>query len=314
MTKESDTMPGWVPWVLKFAAIYNLAWGLYVVLLPRAGFAMAGMDPPNYPAIVQCLGMVIGVYGIGYWIAASDAATHWPIVLVGLLGKLFGPMGFVYSVLTGELPWFFGITVLTNDVAWWLPFIAILMHAARIQEARRTTASGVTLEQALQSAITQDGRSLYALSFESGLLLVCIRHFGCTFCREALTDLVRQKEQIKAAGLVPVIVHMGTDEQALSKLKGYDLESDLRISDPDRQLFSALELPFGTLSQFLNWKTTWRTIGEGVLFKFGCGPIIGSALQLSGAFVVRDGRVERAMRSQTVADRTDFAALTCEIG
>ena len=41
------------------------------------------------------MGMIVGVYGIGYLIAARDPRTHWPIVLVGLLGKVFGPIGFV---------------------------------------------------------------------------------------------------------------------------------------------------------------------------------------------------------------------------
>lgn len=117
--------------VLKVAGIYNLAWGAFVVLWPLAPFRWAGMEPPNYPQLWQCIGMIVGVYGVGYWIAASDPVRHWPIVLVGLLGKIFGPIGFLQAAATGQLPWIAGLTILTNDLVWWWPFARLLWNAYR---------------------------------------------------------------------------------------------------------------------------------------------------------------------------------------
>ena len=57
----------------------------------------------------------MGVYGIGYAIAAGNPLRHWPIVLVGLLGKLFGPLGFLFYAIRGELPWIAGWTIVTKD-------------------------------------------------------------------------------------------------------------------------------------------------------------------------------------------------------
>ncbi|HMO87409.1 MAG TPA: hypothetical protein PKC18_21060 [Lacipirellulaceae bacterium] len=122
-------MPRWAGTMLRVAAVYNLAWGAWVVLWPTAGFAWLGIEPPNYPSLVQCIGMIVGVYGIGYWIAAADPGRHWPVVLVGLLGKIFGPIGFVWAASRGELPWAAGLTILTNDVVWWYPFAAVLAAA-----------------------------------------------------------------------------------------------------------------------------------------------------------------------------------------
>ena len=51
------------------------------------------------------------------------------IVLVGLLGKVFGPLGFLIAVLRGRFPLAFGATLLTNDLIWWLPFVLILRDA-----------------------------------------------------------------------------------------------------------------------------------------------------------------------------------------
>jgi len=116
--------------VLTAAGIYNLLWGLFVILRPEAFFRWASFEPlPNYPQLWQCMGMVIGVYGIGYLIAASDTVRHWPIVLVGLLGKVLGPLGFVWTAGHGQLPWRFGVLIVTNDLIWWVPFTLVLWNA-----------------------------------------------------------------------------------------------------------------------------------------------------------------------------------------
>ena len=115
--------------VLWAAAIYNLAWGALLVLFPLAPFRWASMPPPNYPEIWQCLGMVVGVYGVAYALAARDPLRHWPVVLAGLLGKILGPIGFLFAALDGRLPWRAGWTIVTNDLIWWLPFAALLWAA-----------------------------------------------------------------------------------------------------------------------------------------------------------------------------------------
>jgi hypothetical protein len=121
--------PAWMKAVLRLAGVYNLGWGAFVVAFPDALFAWAGMPAPNYPEVWQCVGMVVGVYGVGYLIAAEDPFRHWPIVLVGLLGKLLGPIGFLNAALHGRLPWVAGWLNLTNDLVWWVPFTVILWRA-----------------------------------------------------------------------------------------------------------------------------------------------------------------------------------------
>lgn len=121
--------------VLQLAGLYNVAWGAFAILFPAALFRWCGMAPPEQPWLWQCIGMMVGVYGVGYWIAARDPRRHWPIVLVGLLGKLFGPIGFVGNALRGEVPWAFGATIITNDLIWWIPFARLLWDAARAADA-----------------------------------------------------------------------------------------------------------------------------------------------------------------------------------
>jgi hypothetical protein len=129
--QQTAPPPTWAAGVLYIAAAYNLLWGGWVVLFPLMAFELVGMPPPRYPEIWQCVGMVVGVYGVGYAIAARDPLRHWPIVLVGLLGKLLGPIGFVEAAARGALPWSLGWTIVTNDLIWWVPFGLILWRARR---------------------------------------------------------------------------------------------------------------------------------------------------------------------------------------
>lgn len=127
---------GWAFWWLWAAGVYNIVWGAVVVLFPALLFDLVGMEQPRYPQLWQCIGMIVGVYGVGYIIAARDHRRHWPIVLVGLLGKIFGPIGFAQAVLVGDLPPAFGATILTNDLIWWVPFTLMLRDAIRYHRER----------------------------------------------------------------------------------------------------------------------------------------------------------------------------------
>jgi len=74
----------------------------------------------------QCIGMFVAVYAIGYWFASIDLFRYWPFVLVGLIGKLLGPVGAVAAVTSGGLPASFLWLNVTNDFIWWCPFAWIL--------------------------------------------------------------------------------------------------------------------------------------------------------------------------------------------
>lgn len=116
-------------WMLVAAGVYNMIFGAFAILYPSVMFKLVEMEPPRYPELWQCIGMIVGVYGVGYIIAASDPSRHWPIVLVGFLGKLFGPIGMAWAVYRGTLPLNFGVVNLANDLMWLVPFAIVLIHA-----------------------------------------------------------------------------------------------------------------------------------------------------------------------------------------
>jgi peroxiredoxin len=327
MAPCSNTLaPAWMSRWLVAAGIYNLAWGALTVLVPNWLFDLTGMERPLYPFIWQCVGMIVGVYGIGYLAAARDPFRHWPIVLVGFLGKIFGPLGYVTGVLDGTVPAAFGVTLPTNDLIWWVPFGLMLYGAFRANTdtaAGTNTAAGsahagsaaagsaaANLDTVLETARTQAGPSLAELSRAGPVLLLLLRHSGCVFCREALADAAAALPKIEAAGARLVLVHQGTDDELRPLLARYGLERIDRVSDPTKVVYRGLEVPRGSFGQLFG-PAVWGRGLAAVLQGHGIGALVGDGFQMPGAFLIRDGRVIAAYRHRHAADRPDYGGLAC---
>ncbi|MCU0247309.1 MAG: AhpC/TSA family protein [Bryobacter sp.] len=303
----------WMRWVLRLAAAYNLAWGALAILFPHLLFDWAGMARPNYPELWQCIGMIVGVYGIAYGIASTDPVRHWPVVLAGLLGKVFGPIGFAMAVANGRMPLRFGATIITNDLVWWVPFGLILLAAYRNSLGRRRIVSPEIQRMALR-ARTQHGVSLDELTRLSPTLLVFLRHAGCTFCREALADLAAKRAAIEANGARLALVHMGSEEQARPFLRRYGLEDISRVSDPKQSIYRAFGLHRGSFRELFGPKVWWRGFQAGVLNRHGVGRLVGDGFQMPGVFLLYHGEVIRSYRHQSAADRPDYLLLSTPEG
>ena len=115
------------------AGVYNLAFGIWAGFWPLAFFELFQLEPPRYPGIWACLGMVVGVYGLLYWHAAWKLETGWPIIAVGLLGKVLGPIGMALSI-SDVWPRRLGMLCITNDLIWWLPFALFLIRGTRLAD------------------------------------------------------------------------------------------------------------------------------------------------------------------------------------
>ena len=130
----------WAKWIMYCAAIYNLFWGALVSLYPQ--IILFGNAPAVYLLIlIRCIGMLVGVYGIAYYFASKDPVRYWPLILVGLTGKVLGPIGAVYYVMNNLMPAGFLWVNVFNDLIWLLPFTWILcsIFTRRLSQHSLTT-------------------------------------------------------------------------------------------------------------------------------------------------------------------------------
>jgi peroxiredoxin len=301
--------PKWTKAILLAAGVYNALWGAFAILFPLAGFKMLGIDPPNYPELWQCIGMIVGVYGVGYAIAAFDPYRHWPIVLVGFLGKILGPIGFLNAAMNDRLPWAAGWTILTNDLIWLIPFGLILAGAHEFHLGQKRTMSPEVVKFSLRTRTTS-GETIDEISRKAPTLLVFLRHAGCTFCREALADINDQRAAIEAAGTKLVLVHMGEEnEEARVFFSKYGLGNVPRISDPNQTLYRAFGLSRGSLGQLFGPVVWWRGFQAALMAGHGVGMLKGDGFQMPGVFLLYHGTVLRSYRHQNASDRPQYAHL-----
>lgn len=138
---EGVSLQRYRPWFYA-AAAYNLAWGLVVIVWPVSFFRLIGMPLANEIASWQALGMMVLVYAPAYLWVARDPMRHRHLVVIALLGKLLGPLGFLWALHGHTLPLLFGLTILTNDCLWWPAFTAFLVRAARRSGGWRALLAG----------------------------------------------------------------------------------------------------------------------------------------------------------------------------
>ncbi len=302
-------------YVLFSAAAYNLAWGAWVVLFPNHFFDLVGMARPIHPSIWQCVGMIVGVYGIGYAIAATNPLRHWPIVLVGLLGKILGPLGYVDGALIrGELSPAFGWTIPTNDLIWWVPFAMILWAAFRAAQGDDEPLP-VMYEDDVRELLDETktdpgGESLGELSHQGTVLLMAVRHFGCTFCRQALANLSRHRTTLAAHGITPVVVHQSGSERGREFLSKLALNDVIQVCDPEKKLYRGLGLARGTFTELFGVSSLLSGLKSA---KHGVGKLEGDGFQMPGTFLIRDGRVLQAYRHEHAGDAVDVCAFACGV-
>ena len=158
---------------------------------------------------------------------------------------------------------------------------------------------------------TESGKTLLELLDESPLLLVFLRHFGCSFCRQTLEDVSKIRTTIEARGIRPVFVHLGSPERAKPYFDYYHLSDIERVSNPDASLYvhPVFGLERKNVLSHLLVPTVWKAWLQGALRKHGIGMIKEDGDQMPGIFYMRDRAIVRAFRYRTIADEPDYLNL-----
>lgn len=114
------------PMLVKISAFYNLLIGGSIVLIPDLLFKISDYTVPNYLILWQCLGMTVAVVGYGMYLASSNLNQNRNLLILGILGKLFGPVILGgYGVITRQLPLIF-LPVIIFDLLWSILYSVII--------------------------------------------------------------------------------------------------------------------------------------------------------------------------------------------
>ena len=167
------------------------------------------------------------------------------------------------------------------------------------------------LTATLRKMQTDTGRTVLDLSYDQPVMLIFLRHFGCTFCREALSDIAELRPQIEADGTRVVFVHMADNELAGRYFKKYKLHGACHVSDPDCEFYQFFGLTKGTSHQLFGLHSWVRGFEAGVMNGHGVGyRPLGDGFQMPGVFVLLNGEIRESFVHKLASDRPDYASLS----
>ncbi len=153
------------------------------------------------------------------------------------------------------------------------------------------------------------GETLFDVSCKSPVLLVFLRHFGCTFCREAMADLSKRRAAIEGSGTQLVFVHMADNETAERYFNRYDLSGVHHVSDPNCDYYIKFGLTKGNFNQLFGLQSWMRGFSAGVIKGHGIGAQLGDGFQMPGVFVLQDGKIIEQFIHKLSSDRPDYEKL-----
>jgi hypothetical protein len=300
-------MMGWMRIVLATSGLYHLVFALWAILCPSHALGWFDCRAPGQSLLWQMFGVISAILGLGLIIAAKNPIQHWPIVLLGFIESIVAIILVGTAVYHGELPVMALLVLTVNDIVW-LPFFGLILWAALrahtgIPASRNQPYS---IEEAAMIYQLSDGRKLADASMETPLVMVFLRHFGCTFTRQILRGLQDLEQQAKQHNATLVLVHMLQSGQEIDYL-GQN-SNVVRIADPRCELYRAFGLGKGGFFELFGPQVWWR--GAIAIFKgCGVGHLAGDGLQMPGAFVFHQGKIIASQPAQSAADLPNLEAL-----
>ena len=136
---------------------------------------------------------------------------------------------------------------------------------------------------------------------ERPVVLALIRHFGCQFCKDHVSQLVPAVPAIHETGAELVIVGSGNPSMAGFFAEDYHVTTPL-FTDPSREVYRAFGAKRPTWAALLNPRLYWNALQ---VHRRGhrLGKVQGDIAQLGGVFIVLpSGDMPFAYRSSIAGD------------
>ncbi|MEM9834671.1 MAG: SelL-related redox protein [Bacteroidota bacterium] len=310
-------LPDWIGMLLRFIGFTNLIWGLIFVVAAEGVLRWAAVEVPVVLLPWQMVGAIAMLFGAGYYFTSFNPVKGILVLLLGFLIKLIETItvvtGLIAGVITYQLALFFAV----KDLLWIGPIAAILYWVFREWQApveAREVNPKESLSQTLKQFSTHRGRDLSSASYQQPVLLVFLRHFGCTFCREALQEIAEKRAAIENQGVEIILVHMGSEAQGQAFLAKNNLDGIDHVSDPNCQLYHLFRLQRAKFSQVFGLTVWLRGFRAGVLHGYGVGKLVGDGFRMPGVFLIHRGELLKSYKHQLASDRPDYVSLaSCEI-
>lgn len=163
--------------------------------------------------------------------------------------------------------------------------------------------------EALHASVTGVGLSPGTLRdqlSEGMTLLVFLRHFGCMFCREAVSEL-RAAAELNPEFPSVLFFSQASATEGRAFLRRYWPGARV-VADPQLEFYDLFGIPRASFLQGIGPKVL--AAGARARQKgFSNGPKSGDVWRMPGIFAVRDERIVWAHQPEHAADHPEFARI-----
>ncbi len=275
-------------------ALSNLFWGLLCLVSPNA---FAVLDASK--AFVIFIGLIYLCFAFGLLISSLDKARHWLTIFLSAVVSFSASVVFFYLTLNGYYSYSVGLALTLFHLIQFFAMLGVL-NAAYSENTSEESAPK-KFHDLVNVVRTSQNKTLLELSMERQVLLVFVRHFGCTFCRETVSEIAKIDDAIAGRNFNLVYVHMSDSEYGNQFFSQYYKHPVHHISDPAKILYRSLNLKRGTFLQLFGPSTWIRGIYAGLFKGHGIGETEGDSLQLGGIFILSQGQIVFEQKSQSAS-------------
>ena len=133
---SSNPLAPWMNFVLRFVACYNVLAGVNMLCFYHESYKAMGVAKPELNLPIQLVGVLVALFGVGYWMVANNPVENRNILLLGFWSKLLGSVLGIYYVVAGKLPPIFLAILFFSDIIYLPPFYVILRRLFRLAAER----------------------------------------------------------------------------------------------------------------------------------------------------------------------------------
>jgi hypothetical protein len=116
----------WMRYLLRFVGCYNLLAGFGMLVFYHEGFKLLGIPKPPLMLPVQLVGILVGLFGVGYLLVARSPLENRNLLVLGFWSKALGSGLGVGYVALGKLPPVFLVVLFFADIMYLPPFLVIM--------------------------------------------------------------------------------------------------------------------------------------------------------------------------------------------
>ncbi|MES1213358.1 MAG: hypothetical protein ABUL64_02120 [Singulisphaera sp.] len=127
-SRSRTQLTSWMRCLLCFVGGYNILAGIGMMVFYHEGFRFLDVPKPELMLPLQLVGVMVGLFGVGYWMVAWNPVENRNVLTLGFFSKFLGSILGIAYVAVGKLPLLFLPILFFADIVYLVPFLVIMHH------------------------------------------------------------------------------------------------------------------------------------------------------------------------------------------